>query len=70
MTGPYNPARDSNAGVGVGDDYSADLANKDLAGFNAGALGADQLPTAGHDQQPEQTSYTYPTPQPGGGLGL
>jgi hypothetical protein len=72
MTGSWNPARDSNAGIGTGDfDYHPDaVVDEDLAAFNAGAVAADQLPTAGHDQPQEASGYSYPTPRPGGGLGF
>jgi hypothetical protein len=72
MSSPFDAGRDSNAGTGTGDfDYHPDaVPNETLDAFNAGALAADQLPTAGHDQQPQENDYTYPTPRPGGGLGF
>jgi len=39
--------------------------------FTDRALAADQMPTAGHDQQPPETParFLYPNPGPGGRLG-
>ena len=61
---PWNPAQDSNAGVGTSfGDLVDDATDRDLlADFTDSALAADQLPTSGHDQapQPAPSRYTYP----------
>jgi hypothetical protein len=71
MSSPFDAGRDSNAGTGNTHDYQPGVADEDLAAFGAGALAADQLPTGGHDQQPEETPsrFTYPLPGPHGTLG-
>ena len=57
---PNSPSRDSNAGTGDAFDQAADTDHRQT--FTDHALAADQLPTAGHDQQPPETParFAYP----------
>jgi hypothetical protein len=67
---PFQAARDSDHPAAGNTAYHSGVPDETLAAFEAGATAADQRPTSGHDQQPPETSYTYPTPRPGGGLGF
>jgi hypothetical protein len=67
---PFDAGRDSAATAGNALDYQPGVADEDLEAFGAGALAAEQLPTTGHDLQPQESDYTYPTPRPGARLGL
>jgi hypothetical protein len=71
MSGPFDAERDSNAGVGTGNaDYQPGVPDETLAAFGAGALAADQRPTAGHEQPQEASGYSYPVPHTGSRLGF
>jgi hypothetical protein len=69
MSGAFDAGRDSNAAPGnaFGEESDDD---KLLKSFTGGATAADQRPTAGDDRQPSAEPYTYPTPRPGGRLGI
>ena len=63
---PWNPAQDSNAGVGTSfGDLVDDAADRDLlADFTSHATAADQLPVDGDDRPAPPTGssrYTYPS---------